>query len=552
MITAINNNNAAKYKMLFMEAEDYLLGYETVTVFDPAITYYLKNEETGEFNVLEFGNVKDDVKITIFFDTLNGVNGKPGKKIYKKHGRTIEDDEGKGYNASIGITSLEEYFHWLPSIKSIKEIDEKTQEVISETPTKFVILPLDEPHFEIDANTRAIRIPDEFKKHGLAVQGDEFAEVVYFMVDRFFDAMDLNNCDIFIQWETPKRNDGHPTKGVSPVFIRDIESKPGKLIFGWNISEEITKFSGNLKFSVKFFQVKETTVKDAHGESKVVQNVVYSLNTLTGTVAIHPSIGIDLENKDEYIKEEDSIKLFMERIVPSTVVGAGKAADPEFIDQPYADLVLSIDGGYDIPAGEEFVKIYAQATSSDAGVITYDWRCTSLDINNNPTEAVSTVKYNSKTDYVKYNFVSRDELKKETKRIFWILPDPNGEYEIVGNGEVVSAKYKVDEDIPALFERKAYFEVKKPGLYEARAKNRVHNSLSTKMSRTSAIFKRPVEVVMDFNSMKSYGYFTDVDDAKELSAPITDENKKEVGVLSYQWYRSELTSTNNNAFGNGI
>lgn len=108
------------------------------------------------------------------------------------------------------------------------------------------MLPLDEPHFEINANTRAIIIPADFKKNGIAVQGDDLAEVVYFKVDRYYDAVDLNACDIYVQWELPKDK----IKGVSPVQIKDISSQPGKLIFGWPISSAITKSSGALKFSV--------------------------------------------------------------------------------------------------------------------------------------------------------------------------------------------------------------------------------------------------------------------------------------------------------------
>lgn len=53
--------------------------------------------------------------------------------------------------------------------------------------------------------------------------------------------MDLNNCDIFIQWETPKNAEGKTIRSVSSEYIRDIESKPGKLIFGWALSDQITK-----------------------------------------------------------------------------------------------------------------------------------------------------------------------------------------------------------------------------------------------------------------------------------------------------------------------
>ena len=140
----------------------------------------------------------------------------------------------------LGITTLEEYFSWIRNLGNISK--------------KYTVLPLDEDHFEINANTRAINIPASFKKNGVAVQGDDLAEVLYFKIDRYFDYMDLNNCDIYIQWETPKAADGTTIKSASPAYIRDIESEPGKLIFGWALSDAITANSGTLKFSLRFLQ----------------------------------------------------------------------------------------------------------------------------------------------------------------------------------------------------------------------------------------------------------------------------------------------------------
>jgi hypothetical protein len=65
--------------------------------------------------------------------------------------------------------------------------------------------------------------------------------------------MDLANTVIFIQWETPRDASGNIIKSVSPAYIKDIESEPGKLIFGWALSDAITGTAGTLKFSVRFF-----------------------------------------------------------------------------------------------------------------------------------------------------------------------------------------------------------------------------------------------------------------------------------------------------------
>lgn len=210
-----------------------------------------------------------------------------------------KDPNSYNFAPELGITTLEEYYNWLPEIKR----DSKGN------PTIFTKLPLDEAHFEINPNTRAITIPAEFKKNGIAVQGDDLAEVVYFMIDRFFDAMDLNNTEIYIEWETPKSKNGGGVKSVSETYLKmiDDENYPGKLIFGWAISDAITKDSGTLKFAVRFIQ--------RNDENKIV----YSFNTLTAQATIHPNLGLDLEN-DSYDVDNCNNRL-LERIEPSVVVG---------------------------------------------------------------------------------------------------------------------------------------------------------------------------------------------------------------------------------------
>jgi hypothetical protein len=41
-------------------------------------------------------------------------------------------------------------------------------------------------------------VPDEFKKNGISVLGDEVAEILFFEVDRFYDSTDLSQTEIAI------------------------------------------------------------------------------------------------------------------------------------------------------------------------------------------------------------------------------------------------------------------------------------------------------------------------------------------------------------------
>ena len=78
---------------------------------------------------------------------------------------------------------------------------------LAEIDLKYTILPLDEETFDIDANSRKITIPNSFKS-GVGVQGDQVAEIIYFKINRYFDATDLNTQNIYrvgkCQWRQDK------------------------------------------------------------------------------------------------------------------------------------------------------------------------------------------------------------------------------------------------------------------------------------------------------------------------------------------------------------
>ena len=113
----------------------------------------------------------------------------------------------------------------------------------------------DEHLFKIDANTRNIDIPEDFRKNGVAVQGDDRAEIVYFSIDRYFDLTDLYHKEIFILWNPPGR-DGKPVSDgtmLSPVINKSLYYKPNHVVFGWPIVKEMTEYAGDMEFSVRFY-----------------------------------------------------------------------------------------------------------------------------------------------------------------------------------------------------------------------------------------------------------------------------------------------------------
>lgn len=420
-----------------------------------------------------------------------------------------EDKAGKplgiaeGFSPLIGITTLEEYFAHIADLSLINR--------------KYTVLPLDEPHFEINANTRAITVPADFKKNGVAVQGDDLAEVLYFKIDRYFDYMDLNNCEIFIQWETPKASDGTIVKSASPAYIRDIESEPGKLIFGWVLDDSITGASGNLKFSIRFFQWDPTT------EDKVL---AYSLSTLTATVTIHPSINFNPE-KDEILNLDDIGDRLLERLENSIIVGGYSAAEPEFI----LNLLDQEVHEYDFDPNGTILQVLAFAP--DTGSISYSWRKQELDENNSTVNQPITRLENRNLA------VEVEKVPLLDNRLVYYtnvgLTDVFGSYELTDD-QITNKNFK-------LYTRYAGYEIPaddgdadsndgQTGLYWAVATNRITNSSKPKDS-LKAIFPRPKAVVIE-TAPPTAGILNN--SQCELSV-IVEEKDSDIQKKSYKWYR---------------
>ena len=120
---------------------------------------------------------------------------------------------------------------------SREEYLQRLQDIQNSSATQYVMLPTDEPRFIIDSNSRKIIVPDEFTFLGL--KKDTGAETIYFEVDRYFDTHDLSQNTCIVQFIN-ENDAGKVEEGIYPVTILDVDSVPGKIIFGWTITNEVT------------------------------------------------------------------------------------------------------------------------------------------------------------------------------------------------------------------------------------------------------------------------------------------------------------------------
>lgn len=154
-------------------------------------------------------------------------------------------------------------------------------EEIASVDPKFLRLPLDEPLFDIDANSRKITVPAEFKSNGVSVQRDHLAEVIFFRIERYFDYTDLSTCDIVINWKMGTK-EGKTTRFIKfeKVFTID-DTQASCIVFGWPINDIVTEKSGPLTFAVEFFKTDEN------------KEVIYRFNTLPVNVNVKDGLIID-------------------------------------------------------------------------------------------------------------------------------------------------------------------------------------------------------------------------------------------------------------------
>lgn len=117
----------------------------------------------------------------------------------------------------------------------------------------FMIDPETEPRFIVNSDKREIEIPDEFKF--LAVKTDHVSEKIYFEVDRYFDGEDLSTKACVVQYINT--GDGGSVEGIYPVTYIDLNTNPDKIIFRWEVDNNVSKYAGMVSFSVRFYTISD-------------------------------------------------------------------------------------------------------------------------------------------------------------------------------------------------------------------------------------------------------------------------------------------------------
>lgn len=160
-----------------------------------------------------------------------------------------------------------------PAISTLDEYFQHLYE-ISQTDPSLIILPLDEEKFSIDGNSRKIVVPQAFTKNGIGVQGDHYAEYIYFEIDRYFENIDFGSPSITAVVEFI---DANQQKHFTKAWIKYTNEKSSKVLIGWPITQDVTSKAGSIKFSVRLFELDGNSYKRSFG-------------TLIGQLVVNPSL----------------------------------------------------------------------------------------------------------------------------------------------------------------------------------------------------------------------------------------------------------------------
>lgn len=352
MITKITDNNLEEYVSLFNDVSNALTTFikEHITNASDSNgkTIFTVNSSTGEITfsedykdedqIPEVGevNINEAASSYIYYNM-----GKPDSIDLKKNPNIAKDicqaylDVGRG-----SVTGLEEYFG---IIKTLRE----------NLDTNYGIIPLDEATFDIDANTRTIKLPKN--DYTYIVKGDNLAETIFFTIDRYFDGVDLNSKEIVILSSI------NGNKSWTPITLKDITSINGKIKFGWTIGTAITQESGTLEFSVRFIDLTGNTFD-------------YSFSTLPAKISIKHTLDFVYDgdgDTDEVIHYDDSSDKLKDLFKNNDIHGTAAISAPN-VYYPLKEEIIQLE--YDEEESEwKSTNIKSAAYSPDALDVSYSW-----------------------------------------------------------------------------------------------------------------------------------------------------------------------------------
>lgn len=161
----------------------------------------------------------------------------------------------------------------------------------SATPDAIQInVPSNAQFYTVDLSTRTIDAPKY-----LSVQQEHRAETVYFLIDRYYDNVDLSKTTCVVNFINAD-NQGY----VYFVPYCDVYLFDGKIILPWNISGAATAKPGIVRYSLMFYRMEDLPAAEDLDTAEDLGKITYRLTTQMAQSEV--MYGLDIE---EVAKDED-------------------------------------------------------------------------------------------------------------------------------------------------------------------------------------------------------------------------------------------------------
>lgn len=159
-----------------------------------------------------------------------------------------------------------------------------------------IVVPSNKQLYTINLNTREVEAPEV-----LSIQSEHYAETVYFLVDRYYDNMDLAQTNCVIQYVI------NGQAYIYTVPFCDVTTYENKMIIPWSVSISATQTSGTIKFFLRFFLIAQESI---HNGDTSQAEFAYSLSTLPAESRVLKTLSQeDFDTEGEYVATELSILL---------------------------------------------------------------------------------------------------------------------------------------------------------------------------------------------------------------------------------------------------
>lgn len=448
-------------------------------------------------------------------------NSKAYAELFEEASKALGFEDEEQY-----IASLNQYFVVIKDLIDIAP--------------KFSILPLDEDFFEINANTRTINVPASFSKCA-SVKGDEIAETIFFIIDRYFDTTDLDTQQIFIEW---KGVDGQVNGGFHRdlAVFKDTQSKRDKIIFGWALTSDVTAAAGNIEFAVRFCTVDEDLV-DENG----YPTFKYSFSTLPQKIVIKDTINAVFD--DKIVSENNDSEGFIKsRIIASTPDQSMVEVEvPIYTETRYSEGIVEptpVDPSakiktykVNLPKDAEGVEQdfigYIQGESADIAKISY------------------RMLHGSDNKKLDFDYLLTNDASLNSNKTYYKKIAENGQiaYKPLSNEEI-----EAGVNLSDVYEKYGKFEIKGVGEYKLRILGNIGYASNY---LDQAIYSIPSPMIPELNKDIQRLHFSkeQLDEGQLIEAlPVTNVN--DAGVISYEWKNNsgETISTTDTliVYGEGV